>query len=570
MMSSRVAAFAIALLAVADPGITASRSSRPLVSILGDSARLAERVERALARKFTPVRGALPAAAATVMVGDALPDETNSLGRPVLAVVPTHEASSVRIVGLTAPATSPINARIPVEATIAVTGARGRKVLVELRAGAAVVDSKSASMSVDSGTVRTTLYEVAATTGPQLLTATARFEASPVADSASITVDSREERLAVLFFDPQASWQSTFVRRAVEEDPRFAVTHRVLTSRGLSNTTGSAPLSLRDAQLLTPYSTIVVGSPERLNEAEVAGLESFMRRRGGRVVLLMDRRAASAIDRLTESVNWRATRFSSARTLRNTSLTDSLLAQEIAWPATMPSGSTSLVESSDSARRSVIWSVPVGAGRLLVSGALDAWQHRDASFSAFWTNTIAELAATAPSPVEISLSRRSVVPGQETEVHVWIRDVALSNASTRSASVSAAIVATTDTSFVRLWPEQSPGTYFARIVAPRVSGTYRVIASSGSDRAEAALVVDASARTAASDERHLIDAFASSRGGSVVPEIDLERLPAVLSSAIQSASRVETWHPMRSPWWIVPFALLLGAEWWWRRRRGLA
>jgi MYXO-CTERM domain-containing protein len=29
-------------------------------------------------------------------------------------------------------------------------------------------------------------------------------------------------------------------------------------------------------------------------------------------------------------------------------------------------------------------------------------------------------------------------------------------------------------------------------------------------------------------------------------------------------------HPMRSPWWIVPLALLLAFEWWSRRRSGLA
>jgi hypothetical protein len=28
-------------------------------------------------------------------------------------------------------------------------------------------------------------------------------------------------------------------------------------------------------------------------------------------------------------------------------------------------------------------------------------------------------------------------------------------------------------------------------------------------------------------------------------------------------------HPMRSPWWIVPFAACLSAEWWLRRRAEL-
>jgi hypothetical protein len=79
----------------------------------------------------------------------------------------------------------------------------------------------------------------------------------------------------------------------LERDTRFAVTHRVLTSRGMSNSGGAAPASLRDPELLAAYRTVVVGAPELLSEADVLGIEAFMRARGGRVVLLMDRRAAS-------------------------------------------------------------------------------------------------------------------------------------------------------------------------------------------------------------------------------------------------------------------------------------
>ena len=78
------------------------------------------------------------------------------------------------------------------------------------------------------------------------------------------------------------------------------------------------------------------------------------------------------------------------------------------------------------------------------------------------------------------------------------------------------------------------------------------------------------ARIAAREERHLMSAYAASRQGQLITDSELRRLPRALTSALESVSRVETWHPMRSPWWIVPFALLLGAEWWWRRRNGLA
>jgi hypothetical protein len=94
--------------------------------------------------------------------------------------------------------------------------------------------------------------------------------------------------------------------------------------------------------------------------------------------------------------------------------------------------------------------------------------------------------------------------------------------------------------------------------------------STDAERAEAPIVVDPTTSTVTLDDSAAIEAFVSSGGGSVVPESQLRELRSRLASALPTVSRVETWHPMRSVWWILPFALFLGAEWWWRRRRGLA
>jgi hypothetical protein len=219
-----------------------------------------------------------------------------------------------------------------------------------------------------------------------------------------------------------------------------------------------------------------------------------------------------------------------------------------------------------------VWSVPVGAGRLLVSGALDAWHHRDASsgFHAFWATRIAELSVGAPAAVETILSRHSLAPGEAAVVRTTVRDVFLSNLPQRTARVGAVLVSGADTTIPRLWPTATPGVFEGRIVAPRERGTYRLIVSAGRDSSRTSVVVDPAARKSLPDDRSVIEAFVSSRGGSVIAEEELGELPVRLSLALQVASRVETWHPMRSAWWIVPFALLLGAEWWSRRRRGLA
>ena len=573
MTALRVVAFAIAVLAVADPAVTSSRSSRPLVAVVqadpGSDRQLADRVARELDTRFTVVRQPLSTAAGTVLVGDALPDEASVFAPTVMAILPARQAPSVTIVGVRSPSVSPVNARSPVEVQVEVSGARDRRVTVELLDGNVLVDRDTQSVKTDDAVLSATMTWTPAVSGSSSLLVRTAIDNAAVGDSASLVVDARDARYLVLFFDPRASWQSTFVRRAVEGDPRFAVSHRVVTSRGLANTGGGAPPSLRDAGALTAYSTIVVSAPEQLTEGDVAGLDAFMRTRAGRVVLLMDRRTTGPIDRLTGGSDWRAAQLPRASSLGE------LQAREIAWPNTVPVGATVVATSvaRDSTRRAVIWSVPVGAGRLLVSGALDAWHYRDpasSSFDQFWTNTIAELSAGAPDAIDIEVSRRSVAPGESVAINATVLATALSSSTDRSADAAALLVSGTDSTLVRLWPTPMPGKFAGSIRAPQNPGTYQLIVSSGTARTTTPIVVDRAARAAARDDHALVEMFAASRGGTAVPESRLRELPSLLSAALPTVSRVETWHPMRSAWWIVPFALLLGAEWWWRRRRGQA
>ena len=569
----RVAALAIAVVAVVDPAVRSSRASRPLVAVVAiDPARdttLSARVARELEGRFTVTRQSLSAATGTVLVGDALPDETSQFASPVMAVLPSRQIAKLTISDVRSSAASPASALIPVDVRVDVVGALGRRVTIDLMAGNVVLDRRVPEVLDDETSILATMAYVPVGIAPTALTVKAAFDNDGPRDSASVVVNARADRFDVLFFDARASWLSTFVRRAVEGDPRFAVSHRVVTSRGLANTGGAAPRSLRDAPELSEYETIVVGAPEQLTEADVAGLESFMRRRAGRVVVLMDRVTPAPIDRLTGVSTWRGVHLPRVGEM------GLLRAREIAWPAAVPAGGAVVAENvaRDSTRRAVIWSVPVGAGRLLVSGALDAWHYRDPasfSFDQFWTNTIAELSASAPGAIVVAVTRRAVAPGESVAINATVVATALSPSSERSAEVSAALVRGTDSTFVRLWPSTMPGTFAASIRAPREPGTYQLIVSSGTARITTPIVVDHAARTPPRDDHELVEMFAASRGGTAVPESRRRELPSLLSAALPAVSRVETWHPMRSAWWIVPFALLLGAEWWWRRRHGQA
>jgi hypothetical protein len=570
----RIAAFGLAVLAVADPAITASRSSRPIVAVVTpDSAAsfaLADRVSTVLERRFTVVRGGFEAAAATVIVGHALPDDPNGISGPLIFVAPSDVDPSIRIVDVKVPAGSLLNARSPIRVGTVVRGANGRTLVVRLSHDGAVIEQMRTTIHLDSGKVESIIDYMPATDRDHVISLSAQIEGSNAADSAFAFVDVRVDRLPVLFYDALPSWASTFVRRAVEEDPRFSVTHRAVTSRGVSNIAGNAPQSLRDSESLARFASIVIGSPENLSVADASALEDFMRRRGGRIVLLADVRGAGPLDRLAEVSSWRSTRVTAPSTIGN----GELRGREFAWPSGVPRDATVHLSqvTRDSTRRPIVWSVPVGAGRLLISGAIDAWQHRGDSsgFNEFWTNTIAVLSNDAPAAMSIQPSRRVLRPGETTQARISLREPLLSTSATRTVAAGAALLSNGDSIAVRLWPEAVPGIFSGTIVAPRLPGIYRLIAWSGENRVESSLVVDSATRTARHDDGQVIEAFVSSRGGSVVAEDGLRELPARLSSAIQVVSRVETWHPMRSPWWIVPFALLLGAEWWWRRRRGFA
>ena len=573
----RSAAFGVALLAVVDPSLTAEKRARPLVTVLAaDHDVLATRVTEALERQFTVARGLNDAASATILVGATMPHALRLPEGPVFAVSPARRRPEFRIARIDAPSAAQLNARVDIYVHVPVVGAAGRVLDVQLSMDGLVTGQQNAQVQTDSIIVVVGMT-VAPGTGPHLLRAISRLSGESSADSASFVMDVRDERLPVLFFDARPSWTSTFVRRLIERDARFVVTHRTLTSRGLSNTAGAAPLTLRDPDSTKGFASIVIGAPDQLTESEVAGLEFFMRRRGGRVVLNMEGRSSAAIDRLAGASRWRGAQLAAPTPITDADGVELLRGRELFWPAMTPSGAVvhAFNTARDSTRRPVVWSVPVGAGRLMISGAIDSWHYRGAGgdssgFDAFWSSVITGHSLSAPVPVEVQVSSSLLAPGEETTVRVTLRDAFLSNRNQRSARLRATLISDRDSTPVRLWPDASPGVFTGKVVAPRTTGTYQLNVAAGSERASSPIVVDAVAKGPKSDDGDLVSAFVSSRNGVVVGEADLNRLPGLISSAVESVSRVETWHPMRSPWWIVPFALLLGAEWWWRRRNGLA
>lgn len=548
----------IAVAGVIDPAITTDRVGRAHVAVVPVDARtdsaLTDRVIGQLSKRFAVTRGAFAGADVQVLVGNQLMD--TEFSKATFAV--TRDRATTTIESVHAPATAPSTSKVFVDGRVHVVGARGKSVEVTLRAAGVVVDRASKTVSTDDERVPIALSFVPPAAGATALRLSAQV-AGNEASHADVLSDARDDRFAVLFFDPRPSWMSTFVRRAVEQDRRFVVTSRVVTSRNVSTDAGQPPARLDDLSALGLFNVVVVGAPEALTDADVNGLERFMRRRGGSVVLLLDHRAAGPYDRLTGVDAWVTDSGSRLLTIGDSS---GLRATSIAYPrrlADIASG----IALSGSGRAAVVWSRSVGAGRLVVSGALDAWRFRDraaSGFDRFWQTIVGDAAAAAVPPISTHLSATTLRPGERTTLRVMVRDAMLSDASSTRATVGA-----TNTVLV---PTGIPGEFVGELRAPTEPGIHRVAVFADGNRTEIPILVGDVDRPAA-DDGDLVRAWTSSHAGRVFSASALGDLSATLTSAIRPDARAEMWHPMRSAWWIVPFALLASAEWWTRRRRGL-
>jgi hypothetical protein len=331
---------------------------------------------------------------------------------------------------------------------------------------------------------------------------------------------------------------------------------------------------LNDLAALGAFDAVVVGAPEALNASDVSGLEAFLRRRGGSVVFLFDRQAKGAYEQLTRVARWSADSSGKAASITATGIdTATLRAAEMAWPTRLAGGAEPLALAN--ANRPVVWRASVGAGQIVVSGAFDSWRFRDASvsgFDHFWRSIIADAANSAPPPVDVRVENAVLAPGRATNVTVTLRDIALASGNMQSlhASVSAKLESDSQntSSLIRLWPDRKPGEFRGQLRVD-VPGTYRLVVAGGGSRVETPIVVSPRAAHPAPSNEDVLTAWTAAHGGHVIPASQLARLPAALNDALQVPTRLETWHPMRSAWWLVPFVLALSAEWWMRRRRGL-
>jgi len=588
-LSLRGFAILIAVLAVIDPAMTSMRSPKARVVVIASNpARdsvLARRVSRSLENRFSVIDAPLPGADATVLVGETAPGSFSELATPLFVVRADSAADQARIETVRVPREAPLDASVPVTIVARTSGARGRTLEAELTAGGVVVNRSMRPIDDDRSQLTLSFMPTAIGTVP--LRVTARITGTRDSTTADVVTDIRQTRWTVLFYDPQPSWMSTFVRRAIERDSRFVVTSRVVTSRNVSTDAGTPPARLDDLASTSRFDAIVVGAPDALTDAEIAGLDEYARKRGGNVVLLCDGGFVSKVARLTQVSQWtspsrpRAPLPIVSQTPGATGVDTVLLATELSWPTVLPSTAEILARTSSAddslTNRPMLWRVPLGAGRVTVSSAFDAWRYRDrgqAGFDKLWQTLLADASSASLPAIDVRVSPAPVSPGENLDVDVVIRAAALREVASTRDTVRASVIADivgprAARTPIRLWPGSNVGEFHTTVRAPRDTGVYRVVVSSGGLSADAPLVVASDVSRAAASDIDLLESLAASRGGKVVPASGLDGLAPEIAAIVRPASRAETWHPMRSAWWILPFALAVGAEWLLRRRAGL-
>jgi hypothetical protein len=600
----------IAVAGAIDPTMTLARSTRPIVSLIdtSQSPSLGDQVARELDRYADVERGLTAGAVAVVVTGDRLPafaDGVTVPGFVIAAESPASSTNPARVAGtalpaididdLSGPTRAHMDTRVPVTASLHVIGGRGATLSVTLAVNGALLDDADRVIADDDARVQVPLTVVPTSVGPTHLHVTARLAAGATGSAARPVVAATSadaltrvdvQPWSIFVFDRRPSWMSTFVRRALEDDERFSVTSRTVTSRDVATDTPDAPGDLSAAGALARFDAIVVGAPDALTAGDVAGIDHFVRRRGGAAVYLWDVRPTGPALTLMGVDRWTSETQAADRAI--TLSTGAIRASDVVWPAAWPPRAeaigrlqpSALAGAPSTAPLPVLWSAPVGSGRIVVSGALDSWRYRgaaQATFDAAWRQIVGLAADGAPPPLAISVSPAVVRPGDAVAVDVRLRDAELDDqtspvTSTMPTTLSMRLVGpdhAADAVPVRVWPGSAPGRFAAQLSAPSRSGFYRLVASDGTVAGDADLLVDTGASPTRRHERDVLSAWATSRGGRVIDATAIADLASAIRPLAPAGSTRAPVHPMRSAWWIGPMTLLMGIEWWSRRSRGL-
>jgi hypothetical protein len=584
----RGVAVAIAVAAIADPAVTITARARSRIAVTLQNPALEpardahRRLVEMLRPEFDVVPGSDATADAAVIVGTGYPDPAppDRQRTYTVTVAAAGGEASLRIRALRTPRAVPPGTLVHLEVEVDGANVRGATSILVVRAGTEQVEVARAThaWTAASEMWRATLDVTPLGAPPWRL----RVEVSgapgerDVTDNSADAIVAAADPLRVLVYEPRLSWAGTFVRHALERDSRIDVAAVAYPSRGVRVTTPSTespaddPLPAASAglnRMVTDRTrAIVVGGLDRVTAEDAGVLSRFMRERGGAVVLLPDSQADAR---------------TAARWLPVPAAAEVLLEQPARLSVEAPLPPIHASEmltflpapilhalATNSANLPVIGVVPVGAGQLIVSGALDAWRFRTTdrgAFDRFWQSAIVGFAGAAPPAIDVEVVPPIVAPGEKADVHVRVRRAALALTPGTDLRVTASLAGG---DVVRLWPGDNQDAFAGSFTAPAAVGAGRITVTAASGvtgSADFMVAQDARAATPAGPPLSLL---AESRGGRNFNAGEIQTLTRTLRQEIAARAVRAERRPMRSLWWLAPFVACLGGEWWLRRRNG--
>jgi hypothetical protein len=168
-------------------------------------------------------------------------------------------------------------------------------------------------------------------------------------------------------------------------------------------------------------------------------------------------------------------------------------------------------------------------------------------------------------PVRVELV--NVPSGGNGEVLARVTARSVSQIDAWQASATRAC-AQGDVAPLRLWPGDATGAFTARVPIGARTGCRVAVRVEGVGEATAHLASGAGGPVERWTSAEM-EALAARTGGFVVRDGRVQPLVQAWVATRGTARQPETLHPMRSWWWVLPFAVSLAGEWWLRRRAGL-
>jgi hypothetical protein len=572
----RITAIAIAAAGIADPGVTRDiRVADPISIVVIDDPRLpptawlsVEQVRRNLVdhhdvtvrvHPLTAGGAACPSRGGCIVVSNGSIPARMSSGAEVLGAirVPPGTDRGNYIESVVVPHTVSLHGAAPLDLHIA----RRNSEPIDVRVFDGAVLVGQTRLEGSGGKVSSARIEwIPVTEGARRLSIRAgAADTGETDDEAEIGVEVSSKPFSIVVYEPEATWLGTFVRRALIADARFKIDARTRLAPAITiGTNRVGPLSAGD---LADAGVVVVTAPEALSSGEIDLLDRFARRRGGSVVLLPDRRPTGPVTRLMPPIR-------GDRREPNPRAVGALRASELLEFDAAREG-TSVLERADN--RPAIAATAIGRGRIITSGALDAWRYRDdgVAFDRFWSSMVAAAAQAAGRSLHVELRDALVAAGGETNLAIEWRTI--DEVGPRLEARAELSCADGSRVPIRLWPAARPGAFEGK-VQPGSVGQCTIeaaITHSGELAGSASLAVAEQPRLLPRRPAALESAIAA-HGGLIVDRGEEAQLIPRTRERLSSSVEPQETRPLRSPWWIVPFTACLGAEWWLRRRRGLA